>query len=307
MGVDGSTKVPYTTSQLVDSPGRRVVSLASAGFPEIPVLGMTKTSCMAEGSAFHRHKDCMEITLCARGSAKFDCNDKVYTLLPGTVFMSMPHDVHRLRANLRGTRLFWVFLRLPPRGGTVLGLPPGESAHLLGVLRRVTDRAFAVPPSVKAAFEALFSAYDIPARLSARRSFELRAAAFSLFSAIVSGIRSGKPSRDHAEKAISLLIDRMRRFPEDDYSTDRLVEATSLSPNTVLSRFRKYTGLPPHAFLMKCRIRRACQLLSQGMTTTEVAARLSFASSQHLSTRFRQETGCSPQAWRKASVHQNAK
>lgn len=263
---------------------------------------------MVEGSIFHRHRGCMEITLCVRGSAKFDCNKKVYTLLPGMVFVSMPRDVHRLRANLRGTRLFWLFLKLPPRGGAVLGLPLDESQHVIGRLKGLPAKAFAAPPGAKSAFEALFAAYDIPAAERVRRAFRLRSALISLFTDLISGAWAGSGRRGSSDRAITSLIERMRRMPEEAYGIDRLVEATFLSPNTILSRFRRYTGLPPHAFLMKCRIRRSMELLAQGFSSVDVAARLSFASSQHFSTRFKQETGRSPQTWcRENRVHQNAK
>ena len=95
------------------------------------------------------------------------------------------------------------------------------------------------------------------------------------------------------------------------YTTSALVGETHLSPNTTLSRFRQMTGLPPHAFLMKCRIHRAKELLARGeKDITAIATELRFSSSQHFATRFRQETGLTPKAWREAQidlVHKNAK
>ncbi len=46
-------------------------------------------------------------------------------------------------------------------------------------------------------------------------------------------------------KKMGEAIDRIRRHPEKDYGVERLVAETMLSPNTILSRFRKLTGLPP--------------------------------------------------------------
>ena len=71
--------------ELVDRPDRRVVDLSPFGFPEIPVVGETYAPRTTHGSIFHRHAGCIEITLCVKGSAKFDCIDRVCSLLPGQV------------------------------------------------------------------------------------------------------------------------------------------------------------------------------------------------------------------------------
>ena len=44
-----SSKAPVTTSELVDTPYRRVVDLTEEGVPEIPVLGVHKSIRTTEG------------------------------------------------------------------------------------------------------------------------------------------------------------------------------------------------------------------------------------------------------------------
>ena len=84
---------------------------------------------------------------------------------------------------------------------------------------------------------------------------------------------------------------------------DELAREMRCSPNTVLARFRSFTGLPPQSFLMKCRIRRAEDLLQDpSRRVTDIAETLGFASSQHFATRFKQETGRTPRAFRQ-DVH----
>lgn len=288
---------PYTTSPLVESEDRRVVDLTSAGFQEVPVLGMSRTSCATEGSVFHRHWRCMEVTLCERGSVKFDCGGKTYSLVPGAVFVSQPEDVHRLRMNPRGARLCWLFFRLPKRGETVLGLSADETAFLVSRLRGLPNKSFAVSDDVRRAFLDLFAAYDLRGGAAAGRTLLLRIALLRLLTALVAS--GGDADGRTPERVFAALIDRIRRHPEKDYGVARLVAETMLSPNTILSRFRTLTGLPPQAFVMKCRIRRAMDLLSKGsVRITDLAAELGFSSSQHFATRFRQETGLTPKAWR---------
>lgn len=301
-GMSVSCRIPFTTSALVESVDRRVVDLSSLGFEEIPVLGMNRTPCATEGSVFHRHRRCMEITLCVRGCAKFDCDGKVYTLKAGMVFASLPEDVHRLRMNQRGARLYWLFFRLPERGESAFGLPSEETADLIRELRRLPRKAFAVSDGVRMAFEDLFASYDMSRASRPGRTFWIRVAALKLFSTI---IKDGQCDvEDGMDRVFKAIIDQMRRNPEKDYDETWLVTETHLSPNTVLSRFRQMTGLPPHAFLMKCRIHRAKDLLERReKNITEIASELKFSSSQHFATRFRQETGMTPKAWREAHVN----
>jgi AraC family transcriptional regulator len=94
----------------------------------------------------------------------------------------------------------------------------------------------------------------------------------------------------------------MRRAPEVDYVLDDLLAETRLSQSSLAFKFKQLVGLPPHAFLIACRIRRAKELLAQTTRSVlSIASELKFSSSQHFATRFKQEAGVSPLTWRKRS------
>jgi AraC family transcriptional regulator len=60
-------------------------------------------------------------------------------------------------------------------------------------------------------------------------------------------------------------------------------------------QFKKLTGLPPHAFLISCRLSRALQLLTTTDTSiTELASQFKFSSSQHFAAHFRRFYGITP-------------
>ena len=108
---------------------RLVVNPEDIGVGGIPVLGVNKARNMSAGSELHRHA-AMEITVCEHGSVKFDADGRAWALLPGTVFVTQPGSVHRLRSNVRGSVLRWIFVTLPRKGGTFLGLSREDSATL---------------------------------------------------------------------------------------------------------------------------------------------------------------------------------
>ena len=108
----GKVKIPWTWSPCVKTRDRLVVNPEEIGVDGIPVLGVNKARNMSDGAELHRHT-AMEITVCERGVVKFDAEGRPWTLSPGTVFVTQPGTVHRLRSNVRGSVLRWLFVRLP--------------------------------------------------------------------------------------------------------------------------------------------------------------------------------------------------
>jgi len=290
-------KVPVTTCERVDTPYRRVKDLTEDGIPEIPVLGMNRSIQTTEGSIFHRHR-CLEITYCAQGSVKFDCNGRAYSIIPGDVFISRPEDAHRLRGNPKGAKLYWIFLKLPKCGERLLGLDEEESRWLVKVLKALPRKAFSAPMEVGACYARLFTILDAEKPQSVARRLKLQAAAIQLLIALAeAGATATESARDIR---FQTLVDRMRREPRKAFSMAEVAAELRCSPNTVRAHFRKYTGLSPQSFMMKCRIHKAQDLLREGrLSVTEIACELGFSSSQNFAIRFRQETGMSPTAWLK--------
>lgn len=281
----------------MDTPDRRVVDLAADGVPEIPVLGVNKSLKVRAGAVLHRHADVLEFTLCLRGSVKFDCNGKVYSLLPGEVFLTSPKDVHRLRTNTMGSMVRWIFFRPPKRGGTLPGLLPDETAWLVGRLKSIPAHVFDGTDAIGRAFDGLFATYDRSEPGSPERRARMRTCALDLLMAFADA--GHQPRRKDCGTELQGMVERMRRHPEADFDIDELVASTMLSPSTLVNRFKQLTGLPPHSFLLKCRIHRAQDALTQtDRTVGDIASELKFASAQHFATRFKRETGLTPQAWR---------
>jgi len=293
-------KAPVTTSELVDTPNRRVKDLTDEGIPEIPVLGMNRSIQTTEGSIFHRHR-CLEITYCAQGSVKFDSNGRAYSIIPGDVFISRPEDAHRLRGNPKGAKLYWIFLKLPKRGERLLGLDVEESRWLVKSLKALPRKAFSAPMEVGACYARLFKILDAEKPRTIARRLKLQTAAVQLLIALAeAGATATEGVRD---VRFQTLVDRMRREPKKAFSMDEVAAELRCSPNTVRAHFRKYTGLSPQSFMMKCRIRKSQDLLREGkMSVTDIACELGFSSSQNFAIRFRQETGKSPTEWQKENL-----
>ena len=85
----------------------------------------------------------------------------------------------------------------------------------------------------------------------------------------------------------------------------RLVELSALvhmSPYHFARLFKRSTGLPPHRFLVRCRIDEARALLAaRTASIAEISRSVGFRTSSHFTTTFRRITGVTPSAYRRAA------
>ena len=65
--------------------------------------------------------------------------------------------------------------------------------------------------------------------------------------------------------------------------------------------FKRTFGESPHSFIVRCRVERATQyMLTTDARLSDIALRCGFADQAHLCKHFRQTTGQTPGAWRRA-------
>ena len=74
----------------IDTPERRVLSLAADGVSCVPVLGFDAYRRQWRVAPIHVHEECLEISLCLRGDLEFELGGERYPFRPGTVFVSRP-------------------------------------------------------------------------------------------------------------------------------------------------------------------------------------------------------------------------
>ena len=191
---------------------------------------------------------------------------------------------------------YWFLFRIPKDGFPLLNLPSKEAASLTDALMSIVNRPFAGTDEVKRLFKKMFSLCDTLPPGTSERSLRLRSVVLALLLAVVDA--ASATSYDRAEVRLCRLVEEMRKHPERAYPLDRISESLGFSSSNLLVRFKRLTGLPPHAFLLQCRIDRAKTLLAEGVSVGSVAHQLGFSSSQHFSSQFKAATGFSPTGWR---------
>ena len=90
----------------------------------------------------------------------------------------------------------------------------------------------------------------------------------------------------------------MRAHPEREEPTDARAEKAALSPNSLLTRLKRLTWSPPHAFLIAQHIASAKEMLAEDKPISIIADQLGFSSPQHFSSLFKEITGHTPSTWR---------
>ncbi|MEU8107920.1 AraC family transcriptional regulator [Nonomuraea muscovyensis] len=111
------------------------------------------------------------------------------------------------------------------------------------------------------------------------------------------GAELASAGRRAVQEAIELLGESLLDPP----TLDRLAQSVRARPFPLLRAFKAETGLPPHAYLISLRVRRARRLLASGRTPAEVAAEVGFTDQAHLTRHFKRIVGVPPAAYQRAA------
>lgn len=284
-----------------DTHRRRCVSLEPDGVLCLPVLGFDNFEKAIDVSPLHVHAECLEISLCLRGDLEFELEGKSYPFHPDSVFVARPDEVHCLKRYPRSMSKYWILFRIPKGNFPLLGLPTDEARWLRQELTGLPRSFMDVGHRIRKAFQRIFHIYDsAPANTPSRRCL-IRNAALSLFVALVE--TSKLSGRVLPMARIERIVEEIREDPGKDYPVDELARRAALSQTGLLQRFKRLTGVPPHAFVLACRIERAKRELANTATPiATIADQLGFPSAQHFATSFKRIAGKTPSEWRAQSV-----
>jgi transcriptional regulator GlxA family with amidase domain len=110
------------------------------------------------------------------------------------------------------------------------------------------------------------------------------------------------PERDPRKLGRDLLR-RAIRFVNDNLDSklkwDEIAGAVGLDPFTFGRGFKLATGVTPHQYIIRCRLRRAMRLLTRDdLALADVALEVGCSCQSHLTTLFRKYLGTTPGAFR---------
>jgi AraC-like DNA-binding protein len=282
-----------------DTRDMRILDLSKDGIWCVPVLGRTNLTKprFLSYSEEHTHPECIEISYCQRGMLKVRSQGRIYDFRPGMVFVSRSDEPHTLCGFPKGMLMYWMFFRLPHSGVPLLSLPESEAKWLVDSLVNIPNRLFHGGDAVRVAFQKVFAVYDSMQRGAPQRTMRLRIAVSELLTTILDA--SADPEFVHSNKRVEAAIAGIRRNPLAPVTIDGLVSSLSMSPSSIISAFKRLTGLPPVSFRNACRIELAKKELEKGSRTiAAIASMLGYSSAQNFATQFRLATKKTPCEWR---------
>lgn len=112
---------------------------------------------------------------------------------------------------------------------------------------------------------------------------------------------SRPPALEPLGPALSRSLLRARDLLEERFNEsialDELANSAALSRFHLVRSFAKQFGLPPHAYQLHVRVKRACHLLRGGMPCVTVASAVGFADQSHFARHFKKVMGVTPSAY----------
>jgi AraC-like DNA-binding protein len=234
----------------------------------------------------HTHET-YSIGILERGAMTFACRGSMHTQRPGLIGLINPDEAHTGHAPSGEGWTYRSFLPDAALFQSVLDdLEKGSTA--LPRLPNVIDDA-----PLAQAFALAHQSFEQPASSLARESLMRDALRQLLVRHAV-----GAPVTTLARAPLG----QVREMLEEDFarnvSLDELAQLAGLNAFTLLRAFRKTFGLPPHAYQLQVRLRRAKQLLRQGETPVRAALEVGFADQSHFGRHFRRAFGITPHQYR---------
>jgi len=117
-----------------------------------------------------------------------------------------------------------------------------------------------------------------------------------------------QPAPLHATSRVTRAIRAMQRHPDADISLQMLADDAGLSPFHFLRTFTRLTGVTPHQFVMRARLREAAlRLTRDDERIIDIAFDCGFGDVSNFNRAFRNEFGVSPRSYRKETFRSPSK
>ena len=99
------------------------------------------------------------------------------------------------------------------------------------------------------------------------------------------------------------VIEHIQQNLDRDLTLAELAALVYMSPYHFARLFKRSTGMPPHRFVIRQRITRACAILATPeLSITQISRMVGFRTPSHFTTVFRRVTGITPKGYRTGTL-----
>jgi AraC family transcriptional regulator len=118
---------------------------------------------------------------------------------------------------------------------------------------------------------------------------------------LVAGVKNSDSS-PHAEARVTRVVRSIEHDPTAAHTLAELAREAGLSPYHFLRTFEHVTGVTPHQFILRARLREAAVRLAESSRIVDIALESGFGDLSNFNRTFRAEFGVTPGVWRSTSI-----
>ncbi len=238
--------------------------------------------------------DFWELVYVKEGHAIATGDERIYELYPSQLLFHKPLEFHQIKTD------------------------DNISAHVIiisfkafgGLMKKLENKCLTLTPEEAALYEKVSAQMkvSIDLFLSGNRNTEKYKSASTKAAVALEDMLMRFIEKDDAsttnnsptQQLYSRIISVMSQHCEENLSVDDIAKKCTISTSNMKRIFKMYSDKGVAKSFLSLKIRRACELISAGFTTAEIADRLGFSSTAYFHTVFKREMGISPASYRKS-------
>jgi len=274
-------------------------------FPELISWGHIRNRSM------HPHRNHgLELVLVEYGHLEWQVETRAESLYPGSLFFTLPWQVHGSRMIREpDNRIYYILIAQPetaPAETSTLRLPetlnftPEETGLIGEALFRTPLHTRSSSPLIRSLFTELIQKLDAGHQDERPLCAALLKALLLETARIFSSPEKPDRSKWTAEQNVSKFMLQLQTHIDEPWTLDRMAEACKVKRSRFADIARQLTGYPPVKYLNRLRFETAGRLLKESRkTVTEIAFECGFSSSQYFAAQFKKESGMTPTEYRR--------
>lgn len=257
----------------------------------------------ARASFWHRHK---ETTLmgCLKGEMTYEFHGINPITLSAGSFLVIPAQVehrHLGEVDPVGQRVELLLDASLQHKGKYTLFPTDVARELHTALLKKALKPVKCTRDIRLAFAEIFALAKPHNPLSAMDKGYVRL----LLTRILYGAAvPHEPPEEPSFTMMSTVLEWIETHLNEPIPTERIVAKIGFSRAHVFTLFKKHTGLTPADYLIRLRVKKACESLKNtSMNSKQIAEACGFSSPSRFNAAFKRQTGLTPSQWRvRASV-----